>query len=101
MKIQKNEHGTKNLWNLDAQLKWILTHNSNWPGSKKPNKTGSTRYPAFPTPTRLIRKLGAFEVGYLKDAVNILDSLEQRDDQSWTVLIGDSITSDQRQKITK
>ena len=53
-------------------------------------------------PAQLTRRLDAFEVGYLKDAVNIFDLLEQRDDlirsvvskrkkavgrQGWTVLI--------------
>ena len=53
----------------------------------------------------------AFEVGYLKEAVNIWDSLEQRDDlvravaskrkkavgrQGWTILIHESLPADRR-----
>ncbi len=67
--------------------------------------------PSITDPTQITRKLDAFEVGYLKDAVNIWDSLEQRDDlirtviskrkksigrQGWTVLIHDDITPAQR-----
>ena len=63
------------------------------------------------SPDDLTHKLDSFEGGYLKDAVNIWDTLEQRDDlvravvlkrkkaaggQGWTVLIRDSVTPDQR-----
>src|SRR5262245_19334086 len=64
-------------------------------------------------PSQIANKLDAFEVGYLKDAVNIWDTLEQRDDliravvskrkkaagrQGWTVLIRDSVTAEQREE---
>jgi phage gp29-like protein len=62
-------------------------------------------------PAQLTRKLDAFEAGYLRDAVNIWDSLEQRDDviravvskrkkavgrQGWTVLIHESLPANRR-----
>jgi phage gp29-like protein len=62
-------------------------------------------------PVQIARKLDAFEVGYLKDVVNIWETLEQRDDliravvskrkkaagrQGWTVLIRDSVQPEQR-----
>ncbi len=67
--------------------------------------------PSVSDPTQITRRLDAFEVGHLKDAVNIWDSLEQRDDlirtvvskrkksigrQGWTVLIHDDVTPTQR-----
>ena len=77
-------------------------------------KAKQNRYnplPGITNPTQITRKLDAFEIGYLKDAVNIWDSLEQRDDlirtvvskrkksigrQGWTVQIRDSVTPAQR-----
>ena len=62
-------------------------------------------------PAQMTRKLDAFEVGYLKESVNIWDLLEQRDDlvravvskrkkavgrQGWTVLIHESLPADRR-----
>ena len=67
-------------------------------------------------PTQMIRKLDAFGVGYLKEAVNIWDSLEQRDDlvravaskrkkavgrQGWTVLIHESLPADRRADLSR
>src|SRR5688572_14082104 len=62
-------------------------------------------------PTDVGKKLDAFESGYLKDAANIWDALEQRDDvvravvskrkkavgrQGWTVLIKESTPADRQ-----
>src|SRR5438067_644079 len=62
-------------------------------------------------PATIGRKLDSFEVGYLKESVNIWETLEQRDDliravvskrkkaagrQGWTVLVRDSVPPEQR-----
>src|ERR1051326_7321702 len=65
--------------------------------------------PSLTDPLQLTRKLDAFEAGYLKDVVNIWDSLEKRDDlirtvvskrkksigrQGWTVLVHGDVPAD-------
>src|ERR1051325_6922241 len=67
--------------------------------------------PGITDAAAITKKLDAFEVGYLKDSVNIWDTLEQRDElirtvvskrkkavgrEGWTVLIRDSVTAEQR-----
>lgn len=61
-------------------------------------------------PIQISRKLDAFEAGYLKDAVNIFNALEQREDlirtvvskrkkavgrEGWTILINDNVDRSQ------
>src|SRR5688572_25835664 len=78
---------------------------------KRAKQTRYNPLPGIGDPGQLTRKLDAFEVGHLKDAVNIWDSLEQRDDlvrsvvskrkkavgrQGWTVLIHESLPAVRR-----
>src|SRR5688572_22574267 len=72
--------------------------------------------PSITDPAQLTRKLDAFEVGYFKEAVNIWDSLEQRDDlarsvvskrkkavgrQGWTILLHESLPADRRADLSR
>jgi phage gp29-like protein len=73
---------------------------------KRAKQTRFNPLTSISDPAQIARKLDAFEVGYIKEVVNIWDTLEQRDDliravvskrkkaagrQGWTVLIRDSV----------